>query len=118
MRGTERTRLLGKNLQTLRKAAGYKSARVFAEHLGINVSTYTEYEQGRTPFTLEQAWMFADAIGCTLDELCGRSVAPSKPEQITSEVISKACESLNDEGVSRLIKDAEILVNSGMFDKE
>ena len=61
------------NLQAMRKAAGFKSARAFAEHIGMNVSTYTDYEQGRRMFALEQAWEFADALGCTLDELAGRT---------------------------------------------
>ena len=60
------------NLQKVRKKAGYKSARAFAEAYGMNTSTYTDYEQGRHAFTLEQAWDFADFLGCTLDELAGR----------------------------------------------
>ena len=58
-------------LQELRKAAGFKSARAFADHYGINLNTYTGYEQGK-PFSLEQAWAFADFFDCTLDELAGR----------------------------------------------
>ena len=61
------------NLQAVRKAAGYKSAVEFAKTIGINEHTYTAYEQGRVPFTLEQAWEFADIFGCTLDELAGRT---------------------------------------------
>lgn len=61
------------NLQAMRKAAGYKSAVAFARAIGINEHTYTEYEQGRIPFTLEQAWEFADALNCTLDEIAGRT---------------------------------------------
>ena len=60
------------NLQALRKAAGFKSAKAFAHHIGMNVNTYTDYEQGRRMFALDQAWEFADALGCTLDELAGR----------------------------------------------
>ena len=61
------------NLQALRKAAGFKSAKAFAHHIGMNVNTYTDYEQGRRMFALDQAWEFADALGCTLDELAGRT---------------------------------------------
>lgn len=60
------------NLQAMRKAAGYSSAKAFAEAIEMSVNTYTAYEQGRHSFTLEQAWQFADALGCTLDELAGR----------------------------------------------
>ena len=60
------------NLQSLRKAAGYNSARAFAEAVGISVNTYTGYEQDRIKLTLEKAWQLADFLGCTLDELAGR----------------------------------------------
>lgn len=60
------------NLQQLRKAAGYNSARAFAEAVGISVNTYTGYEQDRIKLTLERAWLLADFLGCTLDELAGR----------------------------------------------
>lgn len=59
-------------LQEMRTAAGFKSAREFAEHLGMSVGTYTQYEQGYRNFSLEKAWEFADALHCTLDELAGR----------------------------------------------
>ena len=72
MRGSEFGKQIGKSLQEKRKAAGYRSAREFADHMGMNVSTYTEYEQGRSMFNYEQAWRFADELGCTLDALGGR----------------------------------------------
>lgn len=63
---------IGRALQKARRAAGYKSARAFAEKVNIPLSAYTEYEQGRVGLSLERAWEFADALGCTLDELAGR----------------------------------------------
>ena len=66
------------NLQVMRKRAGYKSAREFADHAGINVNTYTNYEQGKANMSLVQAWELADQLDCTLDELAGRRV-PEKP---------------------------------------
>ena len=59
-------------LQKLRKAAGYKSAKAFAEHMGMNPGTYTAYEQGRRPLTFDIAWKIADELHCSLDELAGR----------------------------------------------
>lgn len=59
-------------LQRIRKLRGFKSAKAFAEHIGMNPHTYTDYEQGRRTFTLESAWEFADALNCTLDDLAGR----------------------------------------------
>lgn len=63
-------------LQALRKKAGYKSAKAFAEALGINAYTYTNYEQGKANYTLAQAWEFADLLECSLDELAGRQWPP------------------------------------------
>lgn len=68
------TKTVKTNLQGVRKAAGFQSARAFAEHIGMSVNTYTGYEQGK-PMSLETAWSFADALNCSLDELAGR---PSK----------------------------------------
>lgn len=59
-------------LQELRKEAGYRSAKAFAEEVGMKLGTYTDYEQGRTSMTLERAWFFADILHVTLDELAGR----------------------------------------------
>lgn len=59
-------------LKELRKAAGWKSARSFAEHVGIPFDTYSSYEQGRRNFMLDTAVMFCNELGCTLDELAGR----------------------------------------------
>ncbi|MBO4944713.1 MAG: helix-turn-helix transcriptional regulator [Muribaculaceae bacterium] len=59
-------------LQEYRKKAGFASAREFAEHIGMSVGTYTNYEQGKNKLTLEAAWKFADELGVSLDELAGR----------------------------------------------
>lgn len=71
------------NLQAMRKRAGYRSAKAFAEHIGMKVGTYTNYEQGKRPLTLEQAWEFADELHCTLDELAGRDFHP--PGEMVSD---------------------------------
>ena len=66
------------NLQKVRKEAGFRSAKAFAEHVGMSPNTYTAFEQGRHALSLEQAWLFADALGeamgrhVSLDELAGR----------------------------------------------
>lgn len=67
-------------LQELRKKAGYKSAFAYADHLGIGRSSYTDYEQGRTPMPLEKAWMIADDLGVSLDELVGRTPPAPHPD--------------------------------------
>ena len=58
-------------LQELRKLAGFKSARAFAEHMGISPSTYTHYEQGDVSMPIEVACDFCKELECTLDQLAG-----------------------------------------------
>lgn len=69
------------NLQAMRKRAGFKSAREFAEFAGVNVKTYTNHEQGTVLMSLLQAWEYADLLHCTLDELAGRM----SPDTLTDE---------------------------------
>lgn len=65
-------------LQKLRKEAGFRSAKAFAESLEISVATYTDWEQGRRLPALDVLWQIADALGeamgryVSLDELVGR----------------------------------------------
>lgn len=60
-------RRIGRKLQARRKEAGFKSARAFAEHVGVNPSTYTQYEQGLVTLSFERAWQFAKELGCPVD---------------------------------------------------
>lgn len=103
---------IGKHLQNMRKAAGYKSARAFAEKLGIEIGTYTAYEQGSNPFTYEQAWQFADALNCTLDELGGRTPPKqriySDPDQ---EALNGYYESMNEVGRGALVQTAKLMAD-------
>ena len=64
------------NLQKLRKAAGFRSAKDFADYAGVNPGTYTNYEQGKRELSLERAWFYADLLHCSLDELAGREFHP------------------------------------------
>lgn len=104
-------------LQAMRKRAGFKSAKAFAEHVGISVSTYTKYEQGMSELSLERAWEFADALDCTLDELAGRKVPNKINEDVRMESIADSYESMNETGRARLAEQAEMMANSGMFAK-
>lgn len=84
-------------LQLLRKKAGYKSAREFAEKNGYNPGSYTNYEQGVRNLSLEQAWEFADIFDCSLDELAGRK-RPYKelPDPSEQELVDCYRASTND----------------------
>lgn len=59
-------------LQDLRKEAGFKTAREFAEALGIPAPTYARYEQTPDKIPLKAAWHIADRLGCSIDMLVGR----------------------------------------------
>ena len=76
MRPEPEIKEIGRALQSMRKSAGFKSAESFADAIGMKTSAYTEYEQGRRSFTFAQAWMMADALECSMDELGGREWPP------------------------------------------
>ena len=80
---------IGKSLQGVRKSAGFKSARSFAEHMGFNIGTYTNWEQGKQLFSFEQAWEMADELDCTLDELGGRVVPHAVDDPHEAELVER-----------------------------
>ncbi len=57
-------------LQELRKAAGYKTQREFAERLGIKERKYASWEREEVALTLEDACACAKALGCSVGDLC------------------------------------------------
>lgn len=64
-----------RNLQRLRRTAGYRTAADFAEASGI--SDYIMYERSpetadETVIPLSVAWKFADEYGVSIDEIVGR----------------------------------------------
>lgn len=104
---------IGKHLQMARKAAGFKSARAFADHLGISKDTYTGYEQGRIAFSAEQAWNFAEALGCDINELVGFEPRECRSyDDPAQEALNAYYESMNDEGRERLVGIAELAADS------
>ena len=65
-----------RTLQRLRRQAGYRSAKEFAEALGIPSSTYSRYERAGDGadcgIPLSAAWAIADKLGCSIDLVVGR----------------------------------------------
>lgn len=63
-------------LQKLRRQAGYRSAKDFAEALGVPNSTYSRYERAAAGpdcgIPLSAAWVIADELGCSIDLVVGR----------------------------------------------
>ena len=99
-------------LQRIRKEKGFKSARAFADSIGMNVHTYTDYEQGRRMFTLEAAWEFADALECTLDELAGREWPRPAFADPGQEALNAYFESMNSAGRGALVESARLMSGS------
>ena len=98
---------IGKHLQMMRKRAGFKSARAFAESIGIEPTAYFEYEQGRSSFSFERAWQFADALGCTLDELGGRPTPKCHYSDPRQTALNGHYEHLNDASKTALVDFAK-----------
>lgn len=63
------------SLQDLRKGAGYRTAKEFAEALGVPTTTYSRYEATPEKIPLSSAWAIADFLGCTIDEVVGHEAA-------------------------------------------
>lgn len=93
-------------LMKLRKMAGYRNRDDFAAKLGVNKYTYRSWESGAAMMSLEQAYEITEALGCTLDELCGRRVERSyfDPNQAA---LNGYYESMNDGGKTLLVETAE-----------
>ena len=62
-------------LTELRKGAGYRTAKEFAEALGVPATTYSRYEANPDKIPLAAAWSIADFLGCTIDEVVGHKAA-------------------------------------------
>ena len=59
-------------LRYMREKVGYKSAKEFAEVLGIKYTTYLGYENKGTEPKYDTLCQIATALNCTTDELLGR----------------------------------------------
>lgn len=95
------------NLIELRKAAGFRSAKSFAEKIGVSTSTYSRYEQDPLSIPLERAWTIADELDCSIDQVVGRTGSDS-PEDERDRIIANLSESnlhLLDGYLSFLLKE-------------
>ena len=73
-----------KTLQELRKEAGYKSAKDFAEAIGMSESTYSRYESNPDNINMKAAIKLANFLHCSLDMVMGRE--PVNVEDMRGEV--------------------------------
>jgi transcriptional regulator with XRE-family HTH domain len=69
----------GSPLAELRHAAGYKTARSFAQAIDVPAATYSRWERAsgnsKSAIPLAAAWKMADALECTIDDVVGRNHA-------------------------------------------
>lgn len=81
-------------LQQLRKEAGYRTAKDFAEAIEVPPTTYARYEQSPDKIPLKQAWMIADFLHCSIDAVVGRE--PIDVDSMRGDV-QKFYDDLSDE---------------------
>lgn len=98
-------------LQYLRKRAGLKQGEM-ADRLGINNRTYGSWERGEAMINLAQACACADVLGCTVDELAGRTWPPrttsaEAPDDPLKRSICDSYDSMNGEGRASLANVAQ-----------
>jgi transcriptional regulator with XRE-family HTH domain len=86
---------MAKNIQDLRREAGYRSAKDFAAAMGIALSTYNRYENQPEAIPLKQAWAIADFLGCSIDMVVGRE--PVSAEGMRGDV-QKFYDELSEDG--------------------
>lgn len=81
-----------RTLQRLRREAGYRSAKDFAQVLSIPRSTYARYERAvegpECGIPLPSAWQIADALGCSIDLVVGREDIDARDAAALDERVS------------------------------
>lgn len=93
-------------LKEIRTAAGYPTARDFAEKHGIAYDTYTSYESGKRNLSLAKAWELADILGCTLDEIAGREPQGNDSDDLLKQWLIDSYEQCTTERKRRLVEFA------------
>ena len=92
---------MAKTLQDLRKEAGYKTGKDFADECGMTPSTYARYEKDPGGIPLKSAWKMADMLGCSIDDIVGRESPAAADErgevQKRYDALSPASRSLVDD---------------------
>ena len=89
-------------LKEIRKARGYKSARAFAESIGMQEKTYRNYEQGARNLYLDVACELCNALDCSLDALVGNEDNAMRLSQNEIELI-ETMRNITPEGQQQLI---------------
>lgn len=89
-------------LRALRARAGYPNGKAFSDAIGMKYDTYQSYESGKRKMSLERAAEIADRLGCTLDELAGRT-PPKRKEDYLRQWLLDSYEACTVERKRRLL---------------
>lgn len=99
-------------LMKIRKRAGYKNRDDFADRIGVNRYTYRSWESGAAMMSLEQAYNVTEVLGCTLEELVGRSQPRERFGDPDQEALNGYYESMNGGGRTALVESARLMSGS------
>lgn len=73
---------MAKTIQELRREKGYRSAREFADSLGISPSSMSRYDNQPETIPTKVAWAMADRLDCSIDEVVGRMPVTSGKSEL------------------------------------
>ena len=73
---------MAKTIQELRREKGYRSAREFADALGISPSSMSRYDNQPDSIPVKVAWQMADRLDCSIDEVVGRMPVTSGKSEL------------------------------------
>lgn len=101
-------------LVSLLNETGKKKSEL-AMHIGVSRAAVTNWTNGSNSIDMELVPGICDFFGITVDEFFGRS----EPHRITpdEERLLHTYRSLNEKGRARLIEEAMLMAESGMFAK-
>ena len=90
-----------RTLQQLRREAGFRSGKEFADFLGVPAPTYARYERQPdgpdSAIPMKAAWRIADALGCSIDLVVGRD-----PDESEGSKVQRMYNALSDSSRERL----------------
>jgi len=73
---------MAKTIQELRREKGFRSAREFADALGISPSSMSRYDNQPDTIPVKVAWQMANILDCSIDEVVGRMPVTSGKSEL------------------------------------
>lgn len=110
------------NLKQIRKAANKKQAEV-AKDLGISLSTYRSWEQGKRDLNAKKISLLADYFCVSTDTIIGTEFAQpieTKQEYLTSDEsrLLNLYRQMSDEDKETFLRNAQVYAFAGEAKKE